>query len=153
MRAFAVQFGAREGILCVRAGLRLAQAIRSDQLRGSKLRKIFLFLRFGAEIDNWQSPDSRVGSMGDGKPSIDGKLFGENSGRNLVQARTAVFFGNPATHQSELSTFSDQFRHESRLLVFQILCQRQNLFQNKLFRGLSVPPEMVQDDAERLVKQ
>src|SRR4029077_202527 len=74
VRAFAVQFGAREGILRVGAGLGLAEAIRANQLRSSKLREILLFLRFGAEIDDWQSSDSRMRAVGDGKASIDGEL-------------------------------------------------------------------------------
>src|SRR5713101_4512650 len=76
-------------------------------------------------------------SMSDGKTSVDGEFFRQNGRCDFVQASAAVFFGNPAAHQSELAAFSNQLRHQARFFVFQILRERQNLFQNKFFRGLA----------------
>ena len=75
--------------------------------------------------------------MRDGKSSIDGEFFGENGGGDFVQSGAAVFLGNSAAHQAELGAFPYKLGHQSRFLVFQIFRERQDLFQDKFFRGLS----------------
>ena len=90
----------------------------------------------GAEIDDWQRADSRVRPMCDRKPSVNGKFFGEHGGRNFVETRAAIRFGNSSAHQAKLTALLYELRHQTGLFVFQILRERENFLQNKLFGGL-----------------
>src|SRR5215475_11853551 len=97
-------------------GLQFAQAVGADQFSGGQLRQVLLLLFFGAEIDDGQGSDARVGAVRHREPAVQGELFGQHRGGDLVQARASVFLGHPAPHEPELAALADQLRHQPRLL-------------------------------------
>src|SRR5262249_19169807 len=60
----------------------------------------------------------------------------QNRGRDFVQPRAAVSFRYAPAQQAYFAALTDQFRHQARFLVFQVLHQRQHFLHHKLFRGL-----------------
>jgi hypothetical protein len=100
------------------------------------LGQVFFLLLFRAEINNRQRADAGVRAVGDRKAAVNRNLFGEHRGGNLVETCAAVFFRRAAAHQAKLRGLAHKFRHQPRLLVLQVLRQRQHFLDHKLFRGL-----------------
>src|SRR5690348_10513637 len=90
VRAFRIQFRARQGVLRVRAGLRLGKAISAYPLSGRQLRQVLLLLLLISEIHDGQRSDAGVSAVRHRESTVDRQLFGEHRRSNLVEARTSV---------------------------------------------------------------
>ena len=136
MRAFFVQFGARQGVLRVRSGLRLGKAVRADPFASRELRQILFLLRFRAKVNNRQGADAGVRPVRYRKAAVDRKFFRKDRGGNLVQACAAEFFRYASAHQANFAALFHQLRHQPGLLILQILDDREDFLEDKFFRRL-----------------
>ena len=136
MRAFLVQFRARQRILGIGTGLRLGEAICADPFAGRQLWQIFFLLRFRAEVHDRQRPDAGVRAVRHREPAVNRELFRQHRRRDLIEPRAAVFFRNSAAHEAHFSGFFHERGHQSGLFVFQVLHQRQNFLHHKFFSRL-----------------
>ena len=118
--------------------MRLGEAIAGKQFAGGDLRQIFLFLLFGAEIDDGNRADAGVAAVRDGERAVAGEFFRENRGGNFVEARAAICFGNPAAQQADFSGLLQHLSHQMPVFVrFELGDRGHDFLLHEFFGGLA----------------
>ena len=82
-------------------------------------------------------PIPAVRAVRNGESAINRKLFREDGGGDLVEARSAVLLGNSAAKQANFAGLLNQLRHQAGLLVFQFLDEGENFLDDKFLSGLA----------------
>ena len=121
----------------VRPGLRLAQTIRADHFRRRQLGQVFLFLLFGAEQQQWRSPDAGMRAVPGGIGTIAREVLGGDHQGRQIQFHPAVPLRCQNRRQSQLGRFL-QRRHRQVVIAVDDLIQiRHDLLVPELVGGAS----------------
>jgi len=131
------EHGAGARILRVRTGLRLGQAVSRQLFSCREYRQIFFLLLLRAEENDGESADSGVATVAHSKRSVRRQFLGELHGRNLVQARAAVFIRHTAAEQSDFARLLQKLRHQAGLVLLEIGNRRHYFVSDKLLRRLA----------------
>src|SRR6202050_4724239 len=121
----------------IRSGLRFGEAIAGEQLAGRYSREVFLLLRFGTKVHNWDRPDTRVASARNGEGTVSCKFFREDRGGYFVEAYTTVLFGNRAAQQADFAGLFQHLRHQPFFMLFERGYFWHNFFLYELFGSLA----------------
>ncbi len=81
--------------------MRLGQGVGADQLAARQPRQVARLLRLGAEVDERQRADGRVGAERSAERRVHRDLLADVGGADLVQAEAAVGLGDLEAQQVE----------------------------------------------------
>jgi len=120
-------FGLRLGRQRVRPATWLGQGIGADRFGRSQFWKPFLFLLFGAEVDDRLHADAGLSAVGRREPGILRDLLHHQHGRGLVDPEAAVLFGDADTHKPQFRGLVQDLDHLVEVLLLEVVDPRIDL--------------------------
>ena len=125
----------------VRARGGFRQGVRAHNFSGGEARQVFIFLFFGAEVDDGQHADAAVRAPSGGKAGVFGNVIGDDGGSDFIHFEAAVGFGNFDAAKAKFAGLFQKVAGDGEILVLDLLDIRKDLIDSKLLGCL--PDELV----------
>ena len=130
------KFRPRPAVHRIRTRSRLRERICSHHFSGRQPGQILFLLLFRPEINDGQSPDSRMSAPGRREAGVLGDVIGDDRGGDFIHFQAAVRLRNLHARKPQLPSLLQQIARDLKFLVFDALDVGKNLVDRKLFGSL-----------------
>src|SRR5205085_10236145 len=107
-----------------------------NQLTCGDLWQILLLRGVSGEVDNRQEADPTLSAECRRKRSGTADVLADQRATCLVQAESAIFFGDVCADESEVSRFADDLARQFPIVLLELVEARDDFVVDKLPRGL-----------------